>query len=222
MREVQQFNKLVRNGIPSKISNGGEIVWVSHLDGDNYLHALKEKLVEEAVEVLDAFGHDRILEELADVEEVVDAILAKLGATKKQLLAVQKRKRAAVGGFEDGVVLLETKNPSVQQNSAEDLFREIDAPSAGGIVQTSQSQREAIIRRWGDKREYLDGTQQRILKFSVGLAQDSWFTDTRELMVDEKVGASVRAKITGKRKGSSIDIEVSVYALAIQGKLFDS
>jgi len=82
--EKREFNKLVRDKIPGKIKQGGESVRVTQLVGDQLLRVLREKLVEEAYESLAASNHDEIVDELADVQEVIDGILKQLKVTRKR------------------------------------------------------------------------------------------------------------------------------------------
>ena len=76
---MQSFKgKLVRDKIPALIqARGGSAV--SHvLDDVGFSHALREKLIEEANEAAEA-DDGELLEELADVYEVLSALAAKLG-----------------------------------------------------------------------------------------------------------------------------------------------
>ncbi|WP_244127008.1 nucleoside triphosphate pyrophosphohydrolase [Burkholderia gladioli] len=220
MDETQEFHKLVRDGVPKKITDGGEAAKILRLSGDDLLHALREKLVEEAIEALDARGHDRLLEELADLEEVVDATLAQLKVSRTELNRIKKQKRAASGGFNDGVVLVGTANPSRIGNAvgSGDLF-ETDASLVAPASLSSMDRRSAVSRRWEDKREHASAVE-RVLRVSVGLTQDNWTTDSREVTVGERGDAAVRARITGRREGSTMTLEVSVYSLPAQLGLF--
>lgn len=66
------YDKLVRNRIPDIVRDGGEQPVTHVADDEEHERRLREKLVEEATEFRD--GGD--LEELADVREVMEAILA--------------------------------------------------------------------------------------------------------------------------------------------------
>ncbi len=67
-------------------------------EGD-YHKALAQKLQEESLEVVSA-QKDELLEELADVQEVLDALLKAHGFTSEQLHQVQLEKREKKGGFD--------------------------------------------------------------------------------------------------------------------------
>jgi predicted house-cleaning noncanonical NTP pyrophosphatase (MazG superfamily) len=109
--EVREFNKLVRDKIPSSIETRGEEVEIVELRGDAFLTSLKQKIVEEAYEVLDARGGDDLIGELADVQEVVRAICGALQIPFSQVEKERKRKRRSKGGFDRGLMLRKTSTP---------------------------------------------------------------------------------------------------------------
>lgn len=74
------------------------------MDDQAYKEALLQKLDEEAQEVKSAQYHE-MLEELADVQEVVDALVKVYGFTKEQLYETQIKKREHKGGFENKVYI---------------------------------------------------------------------------------------------------------------------
>ena len=67
---VKKYNKLVRDKIPSIIENQGKQCKVYVATGKDYQNRLKDKLLEEAKE----FFENPCVEELADVQEVVNAL----------------------------------------------------------------------------------------------------------------------------------------------------
>ncbi|WP_439027983.1 nucleoside triphosphate pyrophosphohydrolase [Haloarchaeobius sp. DT45] len=98
---MTEYDKLVRDEIPAVIRENGETPVTHEVDGDEYRARLREKLVEEASE----FRDDPSAEELADVVTVVDAIRDAEGLSADEVAAARREKRAARGGFEDGIVL---------------------------------------------------------------------------------------------------------------------
>ena len=63
---------------------------------------------------------------MADVSEVIDSILLQLGVSQKDLQFKQKQKRDKVGDFKEGIILIDTNNPSpLQRKKANigDLFK---------------------------------------------------------------------------------------------------
>ncbi|NGM68714.1 nucleoside triphosphate pyrophosphohydrolase [Natronolimnobius sp. AArcel1] len=95
------YDKLVRDRIPALIEATDEQPVTHTADSVEYADRLAAKLREEATE----FDDDRTLEELADVLEVIDAILAHRDSSRAELERIQQEKRAEKGGFEDRIVL---------------------------------------------------------------------------------------------------------------------
>lgn len=99
------YNKLVRDRIPEIIEEKGGIPKYSVLSVSDFSVALKEKLVEEAKELNEAEGRDDILNELADVSELVFAIAKNNGVTMDEVEARREKKSAERGGFAEGLFL---------------------------------------------------------------------------------------------------------------------
>jgi len=205
--DKQEFNKLVRDKVPDNIKEGGETVNVVKLAKSSKLRALKDKLIEEAFEVLDA-DDDTILSELADVAEVIDGILYQLNITKEELSEVKSRKYDKVGGFQDGKILLETNNP---------IPTEVESPSVLFTISNTtknltEVNYEEVISKTIDKysdRRILDDTYEDLIRVTVPMIQDEWFTSILELTLDE----TNKAKLTlsGKRIDASYQIQLSVF-----------
>lgn len=94
------MNKLVRDKIVELLEKDGKIVDFEVLGQEDYLKALKEKIKEEAEEVFTA-APEKLLEELADTQEVIDCILETQGLTKEDLEKVQADKRKNKGSFKN-------------------------------------------------------------------------------------------------------------------------
>ena len=73
-----------------------------------YDRALLDKLIEEAKEAAET-KPDNLLEELANIYEIIDAILTKFKIDKDLVLAKQKQKRQDKGGFTKKLRLLWTE-----------------------------------------------------------------------------------------------------------------
>lgn len=99
------YNKLVRDRIPELIAQDGRTYAMEDLDETAYLHALLAKLVEEAQEVMDAAPEERITE-LADLLEVMDALVGVMGIDESRVRAVQRARRVERGGFSRRLKLL--------------------------------------------------------------------------------------------------------------------
>jgi predicted house-cleaning noncanonical NTP pyrophosphatase (MazG superfamily) len=99
------YNKLVRDRIPEIIGSHGDRAVTRILDEPTYRDALLAKLVEEAQEARGARGEE-LPAELADVLEVLQALVKALGMSWEQVLALATDKRTQRGGF-DGRIFLE-------------------------------------------------------------------------------------------------------------------
>ena len=104
----QEYNKLIRDRIPEIICKAGRECEVKTMSQSEYHQALLNKLVEEAKEAVQA-NSDNLIEELADIYEVIDAILNNIEIDKCLVLARQEQKRKEKGGFTNQIQLLWTK-----------------------------------------------------------------------------------------------------------------
>lgn len=128
---AQFFDKLVRDRIPKMIEGGGEHVIVRHATGEDLLDLLRQKVVEESLELHAAGSHEDIVAEAADVIEVLRAIAMALGQSFDDLVNVADDKRARRGGFEEGVVLKGTYiRPLFPVNASQQLFSVAVDPTA--------------------------------------------------------------------------------------------
>ena len=97
------YNKLVRDRIPEIIEADGNICVTEVFPDDRYLQMLDAKLDEELAE----YQESKSLEELADLLEVMRAVVKARGWTWKQLEQVRQEKAAKRGGFEQKILLKE-------------------------------------------------------------------------------------------------------------------
>jgi predicted house-cleaning noncanonical NTP pyrophosphatase (MazG superfamily) len=100
------YDKLVRDRIPEIIEAEDERPITHVADNEEYADRLAAKLLEEATE----FEESRALEELADVLEVVDAILEARNRSREAVERERREKRAERGGFDDRLVLERVEN----------------------------------------------------------------------------------------------------------------
>ena len=98
------YPKLVRDRIPTLIAASGRQCRTTVLPEAAFRAALLAKLVEEAQEV-QAATPEELLPELADVLEVVGALLSLHRCTLAQAQAVQAERRQARGSFESRLQL---------------------------------------------------------------------------------------------------------------------
>lgn len=103
LKKVRKYNKLVRDLIPDIIEADGKTCATEILDQVTYLQMLDEKLTEELAE----YQESKSLEELADLLEVLKAVLKARGWTWEQLEQVRAEKAARRGGFEQRILFKE-------------------------------------------------------------------------------------------------------------------
>lgn len=111
MREYH--DRLVRDEVSAQIRTDGGKPRVRILRDDaEYLKALRLTLVEEVGEVCTAQTNEKVLQKLADVLEVVEAMAVALGFTPKDLQHVKQGKLDANGGFESRFFLEYVDKPN--------------------------------------------------------------------------------------------------------------
>lgn len=111
MKYIFRCEKLVRDRIPDLISELGNTVTVETLDHSTHIAELKKKLKEEACEVGSAKSREELIEEIADVKEVLDALVRKLSIHSQEIEDVKKKKSIKNGGFERGLFLKTVEAP---------------------------------------------------------------------------------------------------------------
>jgi len=98
--------KLVRDLVPELIRESGRYPQVRHLSGRELMDALAAKLQEEAREAAEAIvDRDHLLEELADVYEVMQALMALHGIQWRDVVGEADTKAQRRGRFETGAWL---------------------------------------------------------------------------------------------------------------------
>lgn len=102
-------NKLVRDRIPEIIRKEGKEADFVILNDEQFLIELKKKLIEEASEVSMCKGREEILSELADVREVLDALMQVYEINPMEVSTIQALKAIKRGKFEKKYYLKEVK-----------------------------------------------------------------------------------------------------------------
>ncbi|MEB3342505.1 nucleoside triphosphate pyrophosphohydrolase [Okeania sp.] len=101
----QEYNKLVRDHMPEIIRKSGIECETVTLSEREYQQALRQKIIEEAQEVATANNADLVIE-IADLLEVVDALLKSYGISRNQVRLEKDKKRASKGDFDNKTMLL--------------------------------------------------------------------------------------------------------------------
>lgn len=105
MKYIFRCEKLVRDRIPDLIAGSNGVVEVLTLDRRAHIDALKLKLKEEVEEILAANTKEELIEELADIGEVLDALILKLAISKFEIEEIKRKKNMKNGGFDRGLFL---------------------------------------------------------------------------------------------------------------------
>jgi predicted house-cleaning noncanonical NTP pyrophosphatase (MazG superfamily) len=95
-----RVQKLIRDQLPAIMRAQGLAVFDRRLGDAEFIAALKDKLVEEALEVHEAASADELVDELADVVEVVHALASANGVSLDDVETRRQAKRAERGGFD--------------------------------------------------------------------------------------------------------------------------
>ncbi len=100
------YNKLVRDRIPEIIEMSGRTCTIEYLSDEDYLHMLETKLDEELAE----YHQDQSIEELADLLEVIRAVVIARGSSLEELERIRAEKAQKRGGFEKKILLKEVQD----------------------------------------------------------------------------------------------------------------
>lgn len=102
---LKEHNKLVRDKIPDIIKSNGQIPTIHYLSKEEYKKELDKKLQEEVAEYL----KEDTIEELADICEVIEAILEYENVELKHFEAIKNKKKEYNGGFSQRIFLETTE-----------------------------------------------------------------------------------------------------------------
>ena len=112
-KSVKIYNKLVRDKIPEIIGKSGKTCTVETLTDEKYIAMLDAKLTEELAE----YQESKSLEELADLLEVMGAVVKARGYSWDELTKERKKKHEERGGFEKKILLkkvFENVSPQIE------------------------------------------------------------------------------------------------------------
>jgi len=104
-----EYNKLVRDRTTEIIKAEGKLCKIEAMPEKEYRKALLEKLLEEAQEARQGM-YDDLITELADIEEVVLAILAAWEIPPESVHQIQRQRFVERGGFNNQLKLLWTED----------------------------------------------------------------------------------------------------------------
>jgi predicted house-cleaning noncanonical NTP pyrophosphatase (MazG superfamily) len=203
--DVVEYNKLVRDGVPEIIRGRGERVEVVQLAGDALLLALRQKLVEEAFEALDAKLGDDLVGELSDIEEVVRAIGEVLQLRKGRIEAERKDKKKHRGGFSSGFMLSKTATPhSLPKRSTPSAmdFGEVNDTTPKIVISEPADLPSVPNYRRPDRRQ-VDQESEKLLTFETELNKLTELTEKAKFFIPDANGMlealSLLVEVTRKR-----------------------
>lgn len=100
-----EYNKLIRDRIPEIIAAEGKQYGVEVMDDQEYRQGLLIKLVEEAQEAA-AAAPDKLIIELADLMEVIQATIKAFEMSVDEVNQVRHHRKIQRGGFEKKLKLI--------------------------------------------------------------------------------------------------------------------
>jgi predicted house-cleaning noncanonical NTP pyrophosphatase (MazG superfamily) len=108
IRRNMSLGKLVRDKIPARIAQRQEAEITRKVPREFMKGYLTGKLLEEAMEVRSAEGQEQKTIELADVYEVIRALAQAEQISLEDIVASADKKKEYAGGFDEGLVLIQT------------------------------------------------------------------------------------------------------------------
>lgn len=118
------YNKLVRDKIPENINKGNNKKAIYRiLDEKEYIKELNKKLLEEANE----FIEENDKEELADLFEVIEAIIKYKDIDKNEVEEIKKNKKIKKGAFKEKIYLEYVEEEKENNKEEKSLINNIDA-----------------------------------------------------------------------------------------------
>jgi predicted house-cleaning noncanonical NTP pyrophosphatase (MazG superfamily) len=99
------MKKLIRDNIPDIAKAQGRTLNIEVASDAMLSVMIRHKLQEELEEVLEAYYHDTITEELGDLLDVIDRFMEVNNITKEEVEAARKKKNEKNGGFLNNYIL---------------------------------------------------------------------------------------------------------------------
>ncbi len=96
------MTKLIRDLIPDLLENNGIKIKTYIASEGEYSKRLLDKLKEETEE----FIKDETIEELADILEVIDAIMKVKKFSKEKVILIKEQKKIQKGSFDKMIILI--------------------------------------------------------------------------------------------------------------------
>lgn len=118
---IYNYNKFVRDKIPEEINNiDGRKASYKILNDNEYIRELDKKLFEEAHE----FIEEHSVEELADLMEVIYAIMKTKNISFEDIEVAREIKNKKKGSFNDKVYLISVEQDQIDEREEKELNKE--------------------------------------------------------------------------------------------------
>lgn len=102
---IREYNKLIRGKVPELIRRDGQFPVTRVLDREARRAALLNKLRDEVNDLDTAGERNQILDEAADVYEILLTIISEAGYVDRDLYSHARKKRLERGSFDAGIWL---------------------------------------------------------------------------------------------------------------------
>jgi predicted house-cleaning noncanonical NTP pyrophosphatase (MazG superfamily) len=106
---MKEYHKLIRDRIGETIEKDGRIAVIRQLSPDEYHQELKKKLLEEVNELLNA-SDEAVIEEMADIYEVLEHLQKIYQISEEDLLMTKAKKAQIKGKFNKRLFLVGVKD----------------------------------------------------------------------------------------------------------------
>lgn len=116
MKKEIVYNKLIRDRIPEITLADGWESKTKILNKNDFIKELKKKILEEAKELNEGKDNKNLVGELADIQEIIDAILGEKKVNFSEFRKIQAQKRKRRGGFKKKLFLIKTIKLSRREN----------------------------------------------------------------------------------------------------------
>ena len=107
---TKRYNKLVRDRIPENIVREGlENPILRTLNKKEFFEAAKKKVLEEAKELVAAESEKETIDEIVDILELIDTLIAEMGIPKFDICTLRRKKNEKKGAFKKQLFLIKTE-----------------------------------------------------------------------------------------------------------------
>lgn len=187
-----KMNKLIRDQIPGLMLAKGIVMHNRVMDQEEFIQKLKDKLLEECQEVNQSHTAEELLEELADVLEVVYALSSALDLPIEQVEKKRIEKRKQKGGFEGKIfnhhVDIDEENSAIAYLSQTKRYPQIISPPQDCLFCQIASGKREVLHFAQFEHCYIIKDQFPVSPGHLLIIPyehtENWFTATEEVRLD--------------------------------------